>query len=187
MSRISRNEATPIIIKGKTCPGDMASRYCFDISVGQEFKIETEYRPDSLEWVKSTTVHKCGGIGSITIGEDGPHHQYCKTSRFVRPITVRFISKVPEGDDRLLFTVSEGTPDEYGDCELTISVQDDTFFTATPASAQNDEDWDTSEGSFSNAVNVITVSDSSDGGDNHCCCLLTLDEPISVNVLPPTI
>jgi hypothetical protein len=187
MSRNTINEPTPIIIKGKTCSGGELGRYCFDISCGQEFRVETEEGSDAQEWVKSTTVYKTGGIGSITIGENGPRNQYCKTSGFVRPLTLRFIAKTPEEDDHLLFTISEGNLNENNDCDITISVQDpDTYFKIMPKSLQGD-DWEASEGGFSKPVAAIIISDSSTGGDTHCGCLLMLDEQINVNILPPNV
>jgi hypothetical protein len=187
MSRINYNEATPIIIKGKACSSRLLGRYCFDISCGQEFRVETEAGSDAQEWVKSTTVYKTGGIGSIIIGENGPKNQYFKTSNFVRPLTLRFVAKTPEEDDHLLFTIREGNLDENNDCDITISVQDpDTYFKIIQASLQGD-DWEASEGGFSKPVTAIIISDSSTGGDRHCGCLLVQDETVHVNILPPSV
>jgi hypothetical protein len=180
MSQITRNEATPIIIKGKACGSDIAGMSCIDIS-GQVFKVDTEYHSDSQEWVKSTTRYPTSGIDSVEIGEDGPNHQYCKAYDFKRPLTVKFKAI----DDRLLFTITE-EKDENGNYDVTISSDSGTYFTITQASASssNEDDWDESDGAFPNPIHKIHIIDSSD--DPTCCSILTNGEKlIYVNVRPP--
>lgn len=188
MSIDKLGEATPIIIKGKDCGSDRSQLACFEIS-GQEFRVERKYESNPDEWIASNTSFQTGGIDSVTVGDGGPLYQYCKTTGFVRPLTVLFICRDSLGNEEVLFTVTEGVADKEGDCIMTIATEDpNTYFSITQTGGPEKPDtWEASEGSFASPITKVNVRDSSSGGDQQCCSLLTLGEQVSVYCLPPSV